>query len=209
MLEFGGRNVAAGFEQSPVVEPVDVFQGGDLDVLRGPSGPAGLDQLGLNRPITDSASALSYASPTVPTEGWTPAAASRSVNAIEVYWADSTGRRNTLSWRCCGMGAGKRQQAIRAMRGQMWSPGRPSAGRREDRVRFWEAIAGGVSSEDAAAVAGVSQAVGTRWFRQAGGLPPIMLAPLSGAVTVVRRAGGDRNLAGAAARGADVLCQSS
>ena len=39
------------------------------------------------------------------------------------------------------MGVGKRQQAIRAMRGQMWSPGRPSTARREDRVRFWEAIA--------------------------------------------------------------------
>jgi transposase len=78
------------------------------------------------------------------------------------------------------MGAGKRQQAIRVMRGQMWSPGRPSAARREDRVRFWKAIARGVSSEDAAAVAGVSQAVGSRWFRQAGGMPPIMLAPLSG-----------------------------
>jgi hypothetical protein len=78
------------------------------------------------------------------------------------------------------MGAGQRQQAIRVMRGQMWSPGRPSAARREDRVRFWEAIARGVSSEDAAAVAGVSQAVGSRWFRQAGGMPPITLAPLSG-----------------------------
>jgi DNA-binding CsgD family transcriptional regulator len=78
------------------------------------------------------------------------------------------------------MGAGKRQLAIRAMRGQMWSPGRPSTARREDRVRFWQAIARGVSSEDAAVVAGVSQAVGSRWFRQAGGMPPIMLAPLSG-----------------------------
>jgi transposase, IS30 family len=78
------------------------------------------------------------------------------------------------------MGAGKRQQAIRAMRGQMWSPGRPSVARREDRVRFWRAIACGVSSEDAAAGAGVSQAVGSRWFRQAGGMPPVMLAPLSG-----------------------------
>ena len=78
------------------------------------------------------------------------------------------------------MGAGRRQQAIRAMRGQMWSPGRPSAARREDRVRFWEAIAGGASSEDAAAGAGVSQAVGSRWFRQAGGMPPVTLAPLSG-----------------------------
>lgn len=78
------------------------------------------------------------------------------------------------------MGAGKRQQAIRAMRGQMWSPGRPSVARREDRQRFWQAIAGGVSSEDAAAEAGVSQAVGGRWFRDGGGMPPISLAPLSG-----------------------------
>jgi len=78
------------------------------------------------------------------------------------------------------MGVGKRQQAIRAMRGQMSSPGRPSAGRRQDRVRFWQAIARGMSSEDAAAVAGVSPAVGSRWFRHAGGMPPVMLAPLSG-----------------------------
>src|SRR5713101_6111368 len=77
------------------------------------------------------------------------------------------------------MGGGKRQQAIRAMRGQIWSPGRPSVARREDRVCFWLAIAGGASSEDAAAVAGVSQAVGSRWFRQAGGMSPISLAPVS------------------------------
>jgi hypothetical protein len=66
------------------------------------------------------------------------------------------------------VGVGKRQQQIRAMRGQMWSPGRPSTARREDRVRFWEAIARGSSSEDAAAEAGVSCAVGAgpdvRWI---------------------------------------------
>ena len=66
------------------------------------------------------------------------------------------------------------------MRGQMWSPGRPSTARRDDRVRFWEAIARGASSEDAAVATGVSQAVGSRWFRQAGGMPPIALGPLSG-----------------------------
>jgi IS30 family transposase len=74
----------------------------------------------------------------------------------------------------------QRRQAIRAMRGKMRSPGRPSTARREDRVRFWEAIAGGVSSEDAAAEAGVASAVGTRWFREAGGMPPLTLAPVSG-----------------------------
>jgi IS30 family transposase len=78
------------------------------------------------------------------------------------------------------MGVGKRQQAIRAMRGQMWSPGRPSTARREDRIRFWEAIARGASSDDAAVEAGVSSPVGARWFRHAGGMPPISLAPLSG-----------------------------
>ena len=66
------------------------------------------------------------------------------------------------------------------MRGQLWSPGRPSGARREDRVRFWEAVARGLSSEDAAGEAGVSPPVGSRWFRQAGGIPPISLSPLSG-----------------------------
>src|SRR5712691_12665352 len=77
------------------------------------------------------------------------------------------------------MGVGKRQRSIRMTRGQMWSPGRPSVARREDRVLFWQSIAFGASSEDAAAAAGVSQAVGSRWFRQAGGMPPISLAPVS------------------------------
>src|SRR5438105_5418737 len=78
------------------------------------------------------------------------------------------------------MAVGRRQQAIRAMRGQIWSPGRPSVARREDRQRFWRAIAAGSSSEGAAAAAGVSQAVGSRWFRDGGGMPPISLVPLSG-----------------------------
>ena len=78
------------------------------------------------------------------------------------------------------MGVRERQAAVRAMRGQMWSPGRPSKAGREDRVRFWQAIARGMSSEDAAGEVGVSQAVGSRWFRQAGGMPPISLGPVSG-----------------------------
>jgi IS30 family transposase len=74
----------------------------------------------------------------------------------------------------------QRRLAIRAMRGKMRSPGRPSTARREDRVRFWEAIGCGLSSEDAAAGTGVASAVGTRWFRDAGGMPPLTLAPVSG-----------------------------
>jgi IS30 family transposase len=62
----------------------------------------------------------------------------------------------------------------------MRSPGRPPLARREHRQQFWMAIALGLSSEDAAMVCGVSQAVGTRWFRESGGMPSISLAPLSG-----------------------------
>jgi len=78
------------------------------------------------------------------------------------------------------MGVRERRRGIQALRGKIWSPGRPSTARREDRQRFWRAIARGASSEDAAAEAGVSPAVGSRWFRDGGGMPPISLAPLSG-----------------------------
>jgi hypothetical protein len=77
------------------------------------------------------------------------------------------------------MGVGRKQQAIREMRGHIRSPGRPSTARREDRVRFWEAIARGVSTDEAAVQAGVASAVGARWFRNAGGMPPLTLAPTS------------------------------
>jgi IS30 family transposase len=78
------------------------------------------------------------------------------------------------------MGVGARQRAVRLYRGQMPSPGRPTVAWREDRVRFWAAIARGVSSEEAAAGIGVSQAVGTRWFRHAGGVRPNLSAAVSG-----------------------------
>jgi IS30 family transposase len=62
----------------------------------------------------------------------------------------------------------------------MRSPGRPPVGRREPKQRFWAAIARGLSSEEAGITAGVSPAVGVRWFRESGGMAPITLAPLSG-----------------------------
>ena len=62
----------------------------------------------------------------------------------------------------------------------MGLPGRPPVARREDRQRFWVAIARGISSEDAGIEAGVSPAVGTRWFRDSGGIRPVSLAPLPG-----------------------------
>jgi IS30 family transposase len=78
------------------------------------------------------------------------------------------------------MDAGKRQQAIRSMRGLMFSPGRPPVGRREERQRFWRAVAAGRSSEEAASAAGVSAAVGSRWFREGGGMRSVSMQPTSG-----------------------------
>jgi transposase len=72
----------------------------------------------------------------------------------------------------------------RAGRAVIRSPGRPPVARREQLKKFWVAIAAGTSSEQAAGIAGVSPAVGARWFRNAGGMPPSQFAqsakPLSG-----------------------------
>jgi IS30 family transposase len=74
----------------------------------------------------------------------------------------------------------ERQRRVQLYRGQMPSPGRPTVAWRQDRVRFWAAIRRGASSEDAALEIGVSQAVGTRWFREAGGVSPNLVPAVSG-----------------------------
>jgi IS30 family transposase len=60
------------------------------------------------------------------------------------------------------------------------SPGRPGVAARDDRVVFWLAIADGFTTTTAAELAGVSEPVGVRWFRDGGGMPTVTLAPLSG-----------------------------
>src|SRR6266705_334047 len=78
----------------------------------------------------------------------------------------------------------RKRRSDRSVRGPLLSPGRPPVAGRDERRRFWAAIAAGMASEDAAVGAGVPQAVGTRWFRKAGGMPPAMFGlsakPLSG-----------------------------
>ena len=63
-------------------------------------------------------------------------------------------------------------------RGAMRSTGAPSL-RREVERQFWEQIATGMTSQKAAEVVGVSQAVGIRWFRHHGGMPLFMSKPVS------------------------------
>jgi transposase, IS30 family len=64
-------------------------------------------------------------------------------------------------------------------RGPMRSPGAPSH-RREVEREFWREIAKGLLPEEAAAVVGASQAVGSRWFRHGGGMSPFDLQSFSG-----------------------------
>lgn len=79
------------------------------------------------------------------------------------------------------MGSNKRQRAAdRAGRPPLHSPGRPPGWRREHKLLFWKAIARGLSGEEAAAAAGLSPAVGGRWFREGGGMATIRTTRLSG-----------------------------
>src|SRR5262249_2599557 len=72
---------------------------------------------------------------------------------------------------------GRRRRSNRSGRAPLYLPGRPVVAGRDQQRRFWAAIAAGMASEDAAVQAGMSQAVGTRLFRKAGGMPPAMFRP--------------------------------
>lgn len=61
----------------------------------------------------------------------------------------------------------------------MRSPGRPEPSRAVQR-EFWRLIATGITTVEAAEAVGVSWPVGSRWFRQAGGMPPLSLEEPSG-----------------------------
>ncbi len=60
------------------------------------------------------------------------------------------------------------------------SPGRPGVNQFETKQAFWKFIAEGMASDAAALACGVSQSLGPRWFREAGGMPPIEWVPRSG-----------------------------
>lgn len=71
------------------------------------------------------------------------------------------------------------RRSDQGVRSLLRSPRRPQETLRENRRPFWIAIAAGRSTEDAAVEARVSPAVGVRWFRRAGGMPPTHLSQSS------------------------------
>ena len=76
-------------------------------------------------------------------------------------------------------GVRRQWRADRALRPPMRSPGRPEPSRVVQR-QFWLLIATGITSAEAAVRVGVSVPVGMRWFRHAGGMPPICLVEPTG-----------------------------
>lgn len=87
-----------------------------------------------------------------------------------------------------------RQKQVRAYRGQIASPGRPTVAWREDRVRFWAGIASGIKIEDACVEARVGAGrvplVSPRWRGE-----PSTAGGGVGSLPVFRRAGAYRDLA--------------
>src|SRR3954454_2204275 len=90
----------------------------------------------------------------------------------------STGRRNASSME---VSMGRPAGGMKALTGRspMKSPGAPALRREVERL-FWREIAKGLTSEDAAIAVGVSQAAGSRWFRERGGMPLFLVAPVTG-----------------------------
>jgi IS30 family transposase len=78
------------------------------------------------------------------------------------------------------MGRPRGWAAEQTGRASMPSPGRPGVNQLETKQAFWNCIAEGMESDAAALACGVSQPLGPRWFRDAGGMPPIDLTPRSG-----------------------------
>jgi len=55
----------------------------------------------------------------------------------------------------------------------LWSPGRATRWTRGHKQLLWIQMSAVASSEDAAVAVGMAPAVGTRWFREAGGMPDV------------------------------------
>ena len=99
------------------------------------------------------------ASPTDPSSPTSPAHADagRTPSSCIRRFSWSSGQ---LECEGVGMETSQRHRAVREMRGPTWSHGPPLGSRRDHLQQFWEGIARGVTSEEAAAAAGLSSAVG-------------------------------------------------
>jgi hypothetical protein len=68
----------------------------------------------------------------------------------------------------------RKRRSDQSRRAPLLSPGQPPVAGRKKPRRFWPAIVVNIARKDAAIGTGVAQALGKRWFRKAGGMPPAM-----------------------------------
>jgi len=92
------------------------------------------------------------------------------ITRIVARKADSIGRRNGSKLEV--VMTIRKRASDRSGREKVSSPGRPKTAHREQHVLFWRLIGKGLSSEQAAVQVGASAPVGSRWFREAGGMAP-------------------------------------
>ena len=97
-------------------------------------------------------------------------------------WSLQRSRLEGCDGKACGVDA-----RVEGSGGGMRSPGAPSLRRDVERL-FWREVAKGLTSEDAALAVGASEAAGSRWFRERGGVPTFVLVPLSGRYLFLRSA---------------------
>ena len=97
--------------------------------------------------------------------------------SVPAYWADSNGRRNGSELEV--VMTNRKRASERSTRGKLHSLRRLRAALRSQQVMFWQLIKQGISSEEAGMQAGASAPVGSRWFREAGGMPPSKFANAS------------------------------
>jgi len=92
----------------------------------------------------------------------------------------STGRRNTSTLEVADGDDARASAGIPALSRADPVTGRPTVAWRQDRVRFWAAIARGLKTDDAGVEAGVSSPVASLWFRHAGGVNPCLPPTVTG-----------------------------
>ena len=87
LLGFGGRDVANGFEQPPVVEPVNPFEGRIFDGFERPPRATPVDHLGFVKAIDRLGQSVVIAvADTADRRLNTGLGKARSVYLIETYW---------------------------------------------------------------------------------------------------------------------------
>ena len=210
---FCGRDISDWFEQALIVEPVDPFKRGEFHRLGTAPRAAAVDHLGLEQTV-DSLGERVVVAVADAADGWLDPSVKQ---ALAVADRDALGgfKRSSqhLDKKAVAM-THRNRRSDRSGRAPLSSPGRPPVAGRDKRRRFWAAIATGMTSEEAANNSDVPQAIGTRWFRKAGGMPPTMFGrsakPLSGRylsfaereeITLLRAQGCDSTQAGLALTG--------